>query len=104
MANRLGLGEVVPMEPAAAARPALRSRALRPRGPIVNAAAAVRRLAPMAIFPLTMSAFMAYGVYALNHGLPPDLLSPTAVPVFILWMVFLERFHPYCRTWSSDQG
>ncbi len=60
-----------------------------------------RRFLSAAIFPVTMSAFLAYGVVAMNHGLRPEFLSPTAVPVFIVLIVLLERFHPYCRSWSK---
>lgn len=63
-----------------------------------------RRFLSIAIFPLTMAAFVGAGTYALAHGLPPPLLSPLAVPVFLLWVALLERYHPYCKAWNRDHG
>ncbi|HKP59303.1 MAG TPA: sterol desaturase family protein [Polyangiales bacterium] len=63
-----------------------------------------RQLVSVAIFPLTFSVFIGVGIWAMRQGLPPTWLSPLAVPPFILWVAFLERYHPYVRAWNRDHG
>lgn len=63
-----------------------------------------RRFLSIAIFPVTFIAFIGGGIIAMQHGLPPESLSPLAVPPFIIWIAFLERFHPYVRAWNRDHG
>jgi sterol desaturase/sphingolipid hydroxylase (fatty acid hydroxylase superfamily) len=58
----------------------------------------------IAIFPVTIAAFVAAGMHFLARGLPPALLNPLAVPFFLLWVALLERHHPYCRAWNRNHG
>ena len=63
-----------------------------------------RQFLSIAIFPFTFLVFIGGGIYALQHGLRPELLSPFFVPAFVLWVIFLERLHPYCPDWNRDHG
>ena len=65
---------------------------------------AYRQFLSAAIFPFTFAMFIGAGMIALKQGLPPQWLSPLAVPPFVLWVSFLERYHPYVRAWNQDHG
>lgn len=63
-----------------------------------------RWLLSRAVFPVTMSAFIGLGIYAMRHGLRPEFVSPLLIPPFLLLITVLERLHPYCPEWNVPKG
>lgn len=65
---------------------------------------AFRHALSVGIFPFTMILFVGGGLFALRHGLRPELLSPLFVGPFLIWIATFERLHPYCPAWNKDHG
>src|SRR4051794_20872633 len=88
------------------ANPASASSASAPRGDasIREYRGAFRRALSVGIFPFTMVVFVGGGLFALRHGLRPELLSPVFVVPFLIWIAAFERLHAYCPAWNQDHG